>query len=80
MAATKNLGPLERMPEDDLADFFEGQTAELAAAYLLAMKLQADPVTGELPCKLLPVGSAFFLPANPWPIARSTRWKGGGNP
>ena len=43
---------------------FEGQTAESAAAYLLAMKLQADPVTGELPCKLLPVGSAFFLPAN----------------
>ena len=46
------------------AILFEGQTAESAAVYLLAMKLQADPVTGELPCKLLPVGSAFFLPAN----------------
>jgi hypothetical protein len=41
-----------------------GDKLGAAAAYAQAMEFQADPVTGELPCKLLPVGSAFFLPAN----------------
>ena len=42
----------------------QGDKLGVAAAYAQAMEFQADPVTGELPFKQLPVGSVFSLPAN----------------
>ena len=80
VAATRNMGPLERMPEDDLADSLRGADRRVGGGVFAGNEVTGR--SGHRRASLQTTARWFGIlsPRESWPIARSTRWKGGGNP